>query len=121
MADVSLEALTQYGHLTLAASYHDEYPSLSDGAGDRSLGLVVDQLLEGLPEPQRRCIELVVLSRLSYRDAAEFMGWHTAGSKPDGKKAWRAVRTGLERLRRRLDGDGWPQAIAGHRLPGGGA
>ena len=120
MADPSIEAWTQFGHFggpgrdNDALVYHDTYPSL-DAADDRSLGLVVDRLLADLPHGQRRAVELTVLAGMSYRDAARYLDL-TAGGEPDGKRVWRQARRGLAAIRRRLE-TGWPEAIAGHRLP----
>ena len=75
-----------------------------------TLGIVVHQFLEQLEEPQRSAVEMCIMKRMTYKEAAE---WFTIerGRKTDPKTVWRWARQGVERLGRMFRNAKWTTAI----------
>lgn len=65
-------------------------------------GRLHDLLLSQLREDERACVELTVFGGLSYRGAAQELGWFTTNG-PDGKKVWRYATRGLRKLKDMLE------------------
>ena len=78
-----------------------ETPGENPGVAAETRGLVLSAL-DGLPEPQRRVVELAFFEGLTQSEIASRLG------EPLGTVKTRA-RLGLERLRRLMTGEGKPE------------
>ena len=92
------------------AVYSDEYPSLADDDDSHPLSLIVDALVDALPERERTAVQLTVLKGHSLRTAAETMGI-------DHKMVLRYKRRALEHLREYLQYGHWAYDMVRDRLP----
>lgn len=101
--DVSLSALMATTDQGVGGWYYEQMPSLADDS-DEELAAVIDAALATLPTDMRRCVEMVVVARMSYRRAAVEMDWYLHNGLPAAKKVWRFVRNGLDELRDELEG-----------------
>ncbi len=98
MRNVSITALLIYTDTGIAGSYMQAFPSLGVEC-EPALARVMDAALDTLPPDQRRCVELIVVGHMSYREAAIEMDWFLASGQPNKKRVWRHVKRGLRRLR----------------------
>jgi len=83
-------------------SYHDEY--FANEPGEDASSLVLDTLLEDLPDRQRSAIELCIIGQVSYAEAGRMMG---CSDQTMRRETMRAIKV----LRERLEGTPWLAAI----------
>lgn len=62
----------------------------------RKVALVLDLVVETLPDPQREAVEAVVWARLSYRDAGAMLAC-------DPKTVWRRMQKAAELVQQQLE------------------
>lgn len=86
-------------------SYDDSYPSLAEPVDDVRARRC-DRALEELPFDDREPFRLVVIANMTYRQAAEWLGWQLATGEPNGRRVYRRVERASAMLRLRLAGDG---------------
>ncbi|MGH3442014.1 MAG: sigma factor-like helix-turn-helix DNA-binding protein [Nitriliruptorales bacterium] len=98
-----------------ATSAPDRYFA-GDIPNTSALGLVLDRMLERLPQDERDCLHLVVVSGMSQRRAAELLGWILPSGHPDGKKVARAIERATAQLRKWLTGASWVEALLEGRI-----
>lgn len=75
-------------------SYEDEYFKTETDADD-SAALVLDTLLQDLPERQRAAIEMCVLGQISYAEAGRMMGCSDQTMRRETLRALAQLRTRL--------------------------
>jgi DNA-directed RNA polymerase specialized sigma24 family protein len=82
-----------------------------------TLRIVVHQFLEQLQEPQRAAVEMCIMKRMTYKEAAE---WFTLerGVKTDPKTVWRWAQQGVDRLGTMFSNAKWATAIEPRILNG---
>ena len=90
------------GILASPLSYYDKYFDVE--LDDDSSALVLDQLLEGLPERQRAAIEMCVIGQISYAQAGRDLGCSDQTMRRETMRA-------LELLRERLGQTPWLAAM----------
>lgn len=95
------------GSIGAATASHDRYFTTD---AEPTLRIVIDQFIQHVPEPQRAAMEMCVMKRMTYKDAAE---WFTAhrGVKTDPKTVWRWAQQGVAHMGRLLSASKWAGAI----------
>lgn len=88
--------------------HYDEY--FVEEKGDSTLAIVLDKMLEDLPEELRGPVSLVYLSGISYRSAGRTLGL-------DHKTVKARAERGIEVLRSRLKDTAWVAALLEGALP----
>jgi hypothetical protein len=88
--------------------HHDEY--FVDEQGDSTLAIVLDKMLEDLPEDLRGPVSLVYLSGVSYRSAGRTLNL-------DHKTVKSRAEKGIAILRSRLKDTAWVAALLDGALP----
>ena len=78
------------GVLATPLSYHDKYFEI-EPQEDSAL-LVLDQLLDGLPDRQRAAIEMCVISQISYAQAGRIIGCSDQTMRRETMRALSALR-----------------------------
>ena len=98
------------GSIGAATATHDEYFTERP---EPTLRIVMDNFLQHVPEPHKSAVEMCVMKRVTYKDAAE---WFTVerGINTDPKTVWRWAQKGVETMRTMLADTAW----AGAMLPG---
>ena len=81
-----------------------------DGGVEPTLRIVVTHFLERLEEPQKTAVEMCIMKRMTYKEAAE---WFTAerGRTTDPKTVWRWAQQGVQQLARMFERAKWATAI----------
>ena len=81
-----------------------------DGDVEPTLRIVVGHFLERLPEPQKTAVEMCIMKRMTYKEAAE---WFSAerGRVTDPKTVWRWAQQGVEQLAKMFERAKWATAI----------
>jgi DNA-directed RNA polymerase specialized sigma24 family protein len=81
-----------------------------DGGVEPTLRILVSHFIERLDEPQRTAVEMCIMKRMTYKEAAE---WFTLerGIKTDPKTVWRWAQQGVDRLGRMFQRARWMHAI----------
>jgi DNA-directed RNA polymerase specialized sigma24 family protein len=72
------------------------------GGVSRPVGMVLQELVASLPQPDRSAVQLVTMEGLSLYEAAEIMEVEL-GYLADSKTIWRWARRGEKRLRKKLE------------------
>jgi DNA-directed RNA polymerase specialized sigma24 family protein len=72
------------------------------GKEERPIGILLRELVETLPQPDRSAVQLVTMEGLSLYEAAEIMEVEI-GYLADSKTIWRWARRGEKRLRKKLE------------------
>jgi DNA-directed RNA polymerase specialized sigma24 family protein len=87
------------------------------GGVEPTLRIVVHQFLEQLKEPQRTAVEMCIMKRMTYKEAAE---WFTLerGVKTDPKTVWRWAQQGVATLKQMFARAKWTTAIEPRILNG---
>jgi DNA-directed RNA polymerase specialized sigma24 family protein len=87
---------------------HDEY--FAEEAGESTLAIVLDKMLEDLPEDLRAPVSLVYLSGISYRSAGRTLGL-------DHKTVKSRAEKGIAVMRARLKDTAWVAALLEGAVP----
>lgn len=124
------------GHYPLSLDTFDDHLAFAEltvgddedraGAVDGvpAVGLVLDRLLDRLPDDERDVVNLVVVRGLTMGEAARFLGWELPGryedrprSGPaDRKRVSRVLERAVDRLREQLAGAPWIDRILEGRV-----
>jgi len=83
-------------------SYYDTY--FANDPGEDAASLVLDTLLQDLPDRQRSAIELCVIGQVSYAEAGRMLG---CSDQTMRRETMRAIKA----LRERMEGTPWLAAI----------
>ena len=96
------------GSIGLSTATHDRYFTTG---GEPTLRIVIDQFIQKVPEPQRSAVEMCVMKRVTYKEAAE---WFTVqrGITTDPKTVWRWAQKGVEIIGNMLQSTAWASAVA---------
>lgn len=88
------------GHVTAA---HDQYFTERP---ESTLRIVLDQFVQRVPEPQKTALEMCVMKRCTYKEAADWFTTHR-GVTTDPKTVWRWAQQGVEMMGKMLAGAAW--------------
>ena len=88
--------------------HHDEY--FAEQSGDSTLAIVLDKMLEDLPEDLRGPVSLVHLSGISYRSAGRTLGL-------DHKTVKSRAEKGIKIIRNRLKDTAWVATLLKGAVP----
>jgi DNA-directed RNA polymerase specialized sigma24 family protein len=107
-------AVLESGDIGRQTANVDEY---FDGGVEPTLRIVVHHFLAQLEEPQRTAVEMCIMKRMTYKEAAE---WFTLERrvKTDPKTVWRWAQQGIERLGMMFRNAKWANAIEPRILDG---
>lgn len=96
------------GSIGLSTASYDRYFAQEH---EPTLRILVDQLLQRVPEPHKSAVEMCVMKRVTYKEAAE---WFTVqrGITTDPKTVWRWAQRGAEMLGQMLQSTAWASAVA---------
>ena len=88
-----------------------------DGGVEPTLRIVMHHFLEKLQEPQKTAVEMCIMKRMTYKEAAE---WFTAerGKTTDPKTVWRWAQQGVAQLATMFENAKWTHGID-PRIPDG--
>ncbi len=86
------------------------YDTYFDGDVEPTLRIVVQHFLDRLEEPQKSAVEMCIMKRVTYKEAAE---WFTIerGRNTDPKTVWRWAQQGLTLLAIMFENARWTTAI----------
>ena len=100
-------AALESGDIGWQTAVEDNY---FDSGVEPTLRIVVHHFLERLDEPQKTAVEMCIMKRMTYKEAAE---WFTAerGRPTDPKTVWRWAQQGVERLAIMFENAKWATAI----------
>jgi DNA-directed RNA polymerase specialized sigma24 family protein len=96
------------GSIGAATSVSDRYFASEH---EPTLRILFDQFLQRVPEPQRSAVEMCVMKRVTYKEAAEWFTVHR-GVRTDPKTVWRWAQRGTEMLAGMLQAASWASAVA---------
>jgi DNA-directed RNA polymerase specialized sigma24 family protein len=95
------------GTIGLSAATHDEYFTARP---EPTLRIVLDRFVEHVPEPQRSAMEMCVMKRMTYKEAAEYFT-EQRGKTTDPKTVWRWARQGVKIVGKMLARTPWAGAM----------
>lgn len=95
------------GSIGLSTSTYDRYFSAQT---EDTIRIVIDNFIRYVPEPQRTAMEMCVMKRMTYKEAAEYFTVQR-GKNTDPKTVWRWARQGVETMKRMLSKAAWAGAI----------
>lgn len=100
-------AALESGQIGSQTATEDRY---FDGGVEPTLRIVVQNFVARLDEPQRTAVEMCIMKRVTYKEAAE---WFTLerGKTTDPKTVWRWAQQGLAKLAIMFDNAKWASAI----------
>lgn len=100
-------AFLDSGSIGAATASHDEYFTQRP---EPTLRIVLDQFLQRVPEPQKTAVEMCVMKRVTYKDAAD---WFTTsrGITTDPKTVWRWAQQGVAMMGKMLANAAWAGAV----------
>jgi len=107
--------LFESGAIGAYTAVHDVY--FDDRPPEEVLKIVVSTLVEMLPEWERSSVEMTVMYKMTYEQAAKEISVRR-GKKTDKKTVWKWSRRGMEQLRVWLE-QPWVHNITGGRVPEG--
>lgn len=108
-------AWLENGRHGTAAATHDRYFAGGPGA----LALVLNAVVNQLPEPQRSAVQMVAMQGMTLQDAADHLEAEVGkpvGARQDRKAVWRWVEQGLREVRARLEGSPWIDVLLEGRV-----
>ncbi len=86
--------------------------------GDDVLTMVIQALVDRLPEPDRSCVRMTVMARLPYAEAGRLLGGEEYPPRViDGRTIWRWTQRGLLSLQDALAGTPWATEMLQGRVP----
>lgn len=95
------------GSIGAQTASEDEYFRTGN---EPTLRIVVDYMLQQLEEPQRTAVQMCIMERISYAQAAQWFS-SERGKKTDPKTVWRWAQQGVEQLARMFEKAGWAAQI----------
>lgn len=87
------------------------------GGVEPTLRIVLHHFMERLTDPQKSAVEMCIMKRMTYKEAAE---WFTLerGRRTDPKTVWRWTQQGVAQLATMFEGAKWAHGIE-PRIPNG--
>lgn len=95
------------GDIGMSTAVYDQYFTERP---EPTLRIVLDQFIQHVPEPQRTAMEMCVMKRMTYKEAAEYFTVER-GKKTDPKTVWRWAQQGVRIMGRMLSNTAWTGAI----------
>ena len=95
------------GPIGLSAATHDRYFTERP---EPTLRIVFDRFVEHVPEPQRTAMEMCIMKRMTYKEAAEYFTVER-GKKTDPKTVWRWAQQGVQIVGKMLSRTPWAGAM----------
>lgn len=95
------------GSIGAATAVYDEYFTERP---EPTLRIVFDNFIEHVPEPQRAAMEMCVMKRMTYKEAAEYFTAQR-GITTDPKTVWRWAQQGVKHMAKMLGGVAWASAL----------
>ena len=95
------------GAIGLSAATYDQYFTERP---ETTLRIVLDQFVAHVPEPQKTAMEMCVMKRMTYKEAAEYFT-QQRGKNTDPKTVWRWAKQGVGIMRGMLARTQWAGAI----------
>lgn len=86
----------------------DEYFRSIDEA---TLRIIIDNFMDKIPEPQRSAVQMCIMSRMTYEQAAEILTLER-GIQTDRKTVWRWAQQGKDMMGRMLEAARWTSAMS---------
>lgn len=106
----------EHGAIAKQTATLDTYPSSDADATPGALLMVLDEMVQQLPEPDRSAVQMTVMSGYSYQEAAEMLE-PQLGRLVDRKTLWRWARRGLLTVKERLGDAPWASVLTEGRIP----
>ena len=103
------------GEIASASATNDEYFS-PDFDADDAARIVLDVFVNLLPEWKRSAVQMCVMSKLTYEEAAERISV-MRGVKTHKKTVWRWAQQGVTQMRGWLVNAPWVSTITGGKIP----
>jgi DNA-directed RNA polymerase specialized sigma24 family protein len=107
--------LFESGAIGLSTSLTDTY--FDDTPIEDVLKIVVSTMVDRLPEWERSSVEMTVMYKMTYEEAAKEISLRR-GVKTDKKTVWKWSRRGMEKLKEWME-QPWVHNITGGRVPQG--
>jgi DNA-directed RNA polymerase specialized sigma24 family protein len=100
-------AALESGDIGRQTAVTDQY---FDGDVEKTLRIVVTHFMDQLREPQRAAVEMCIMKRMTYKEAAH---WFTEerGIRTDPKTVWRWAQQGIAILTEMFENARWVHAI----------
>lgn len=96
------------GEIGAQTADYDKYFTTGE---EPTLRIMFDHFVAKLPEPQKSAVQMCIMSRLTYEQAAEHFTVER-GINTDRKTVWRWAQQGVEMLARMLKAAGWAAAMS---------
>lgn len=93
------------------ASYDEE-----DNEGDDVVRIIIDDFIQFVPEWKRSAVQMTVMSKLTYEEAAEKISV-MRGVPTDKKTVWRWAQEGLQIVKDYLIASPWVGAMTNGKIP----
>ncbi len=93
------------------ASYDEE-----DKEGDDVVRIIIDDFIQFVPEWKRSAVQMTVMSKLTYEEAAEKISV-MRGVPTDKKTVWRWAQEGLQIVKDYLIASPWVGAMTNGKIP----
>jgi len=106
-------ALFESGAVAHATGLVDEYFVSSS---EDVVRIVLDNFVKELPEYKRTAVEMCIMSRITYEEAAEHISI-MRGIPTDKKTVWRWAQSGLEDMKKWLMDSPWVAALTEGKIP----
>lgn len=100
------------GQIGAQAASHDE----PEKEGDDVVRIIVDDFLQFVPEWKRSALQMTVMSKLTYEEAAEKIT-ELRGVRTDKKTVWRWAQEGAEIVKDYLIASPWVGAVTSGKIP----
>jgi DNA-directed RNA polymerase specialized sigma24 family protein len=106
-------ALFDSGAIGQATGREDEYFSSETESAVR---IIMDNFVKQLPEYKRTAVEMCVMSKITYEEAAKHISI-MRGVETDKKTVWRWAQSGVEDLKRWLMDSPWVAPVTQGKIP----
>lgn len=106
-------ALFESGAIGQATGTSDEYFASTT---ESSVRIIMDNFVKQLPEYKRTAVEMCVMSKITYEDAAKHISI-VRGVPTDKKTVWRWAQSGVEDLKKWLMESPWVSPVTEGKIP----
>jgi hypothetical protein len=103
------------GEIASASATHDEYFG-PDFDADNATRIVLDDFVNLLPEWKRSAVQMCIMSKLTYEEAAERISV-MRGVDTHKKTVWRWAHQGVEQMKEWLVKSAWVGTLTGGKIP----
>ena len=106
--------LLERGEIGELTAWWDEYFRPSEPG---ALEIILGELVDGLDEPYRSCVQMVAMHGMTNEEAAAHLEAEL-GRRVHRKTVWRWVRRGLDEVQAAVTGTSWFSVLLSDRVPG---